>query len=265
MKLFSYDSKFMGFLNSLVDVIWLNILWTICSLPVITIGASTIAAYTVSLKMVDGTEGRITKQFFKAFVANLKHGIIHTVIMAVLLYSAYLSNQIFWNTENNPVFYIIAVVVIVFILLWHYIYVFPIEARYQNTILNNLSNARKLFMGYIFRSFAIIILLGIEFFLLFYYGFSNSNTFSMILVALGVLIGPVCMMLTVSGMVMPIFRQLDHDAAVASGEIPEDEREDFTNEYDTNTREGIYSDDHEDFILLVDGEDNENNTQEDTQ
>ena len=265
MKLFSYDSKFMGFLSSMVDVIWLNVLWTICSLPIITIGASTIAAYTVSLKMVEGTEGRITKQFFKAFVSNLRHGIIHTVIMAVLLYSAYLSNQIFWNADGNPILYIIAVVVIVFVLLWHYIYVFPIEARYSNTILNNLSNARKLFMGYIFRSFAIIILLGIEFFLLFYYGFANSNTFSMILVALGVLIGPVCMMLTVSGMVMPVFRRLDREAAIAAGQIPEDEREEYTNEYDTNVREGIYSDDHEDYILVVDNETEDQDDQEDTQ
>lgn len=264
MKLFSYDSKFMGFLSSMVDVIWLNILWTICGLPVITMGASTIAAYTVTLKMVEGTEGRITKQFFKAFVSNLKHGTIHTIIMAVLLYSAYLSNQIFWNTESNPVIYIIIVVLLVFVLLWHYIYVFPIEARYSNTIMNNLNNARKLFMGYIFRTVATIILLGIEFLLLFYYGFANSNTFSTILVVLGVLIGPVCMMMTVSGMVMPIFRQLDHDAAVARGEIPEEEREEFSNEYDTNVREGIYSDDHEDYILLVD-EDNENTNQEDMQ
>lgn len=264
MKLFSYDSKFMGFLSTLVDVIWLNILWTICSLPIITIGASTIAAYTMTLKMVEGTEGRITKQFFKAFVSNLKHGVVHTIIIAVLVYSAYISNQIFWNTENNPVIYIIAVVVIVFILLWHYIYVFPIEARYSNTILNNLSNARRLFMGYIFRTIAIIILLAIEFFLLFYYGFSNSNTFSTILIVLGVLIGPVCMMMTVSGMIMPVFRKLDHEAAVARGEVPEDEREEFTNEYDTNVREGIYSDDHEDFILVVD-EDKEKTNQEDTQ
>jgi uncharacterized membrane protein YesL len=40
-------------------MIKLNFLWLLFSLPVVTIGASTAAAFTITLKMVDEREGYI--------------------------------------------------------------------------------------------------------------------------------------------------------------------------------------------------------------
>lgn len=222
MKIFSYDSKFMGFLNTLVDVIVLNFLWTICCIPIVTIGASTIAAFSITLKMVEGTEGHIAKPFFKAFASNIKHGTVLTLLFGAVAYSAYLSYQLFWKAEGNPIFFLIACFILIFVLLWHSLYVFAIEARYANTLRNNLGNARKLFMGYIFRSIILILALAAEYFLLFFYCFMNRNSFSTILLILGILIGPVCMMMTISGFILPVFKQLDCEAAVASGEIDEE-------------------------------------------
>ena len=53
----------------------LNFLWLLFSLPIVTIGASTAAAFSVTLKMVDEREGYIAKQFWTAFQGNLKQGI----------------------------------------------------------------------------------------------------------------------------------------------------------------------------------------------
>lgn len=68
MALFNMNSGFFKFINRLLDVLFLNFLWIICSLPIVTIGAATCAAFSISLKMVDDEEGYIGK----AFLRNLK-------------------------------------------------------------------------------------------------------------------------------------------------------------------------------------------------
>ena len=69
--IFSFDNKFILFINKIIYASWLNILWLLCSLPILTIGASSTALYTVSIKVVRGEEGNITRQFFAAFRDNL--------------------------------------------------------------------------------------------------------------------------------------------------------------------------------------------------
>lgn len=43
--LFNYDNPIWRFIGKLADLMILNLLWIICSLPVFTIGASTTALY----------------------------------------------------------------------------------------------------------------------------------------------------------------------------------------------------------------------------
>ena len=66
-NLFNLDSGFSKFMNRVSDLFLLNILWVICSIPIITIGASTTALYSVNLNLLSENEGHITKAFFKAF------------------------------------------------------------------------------------------------------------------------------------------------------------------------------------------------------
>ena len=52
-NLFRYDSKFWEILEEITDIVILNFLFIICSIPIITIGASSCALYTVSLKKIN--------------------------------------------------------------------------------------------------------------------------------------------------------------------------------------------------------------------
>ena len=52
-KLFSLDSGLYKFMSRLFDMLKLNAMWILCSIPIVTIGASTTAAFTITLKMVD--------------------------------------------------------------------------------------------------------------------------------------------------------------------------------------------------------------------
>ena len=64
--MFKLDSPFMNFLNKLCDIMILNIMVLIFSIPIFTIGASVTAGYYISFKMVKNEESYICKGFLKA-------------------------------------------------------------------------------------------------------------------------------------------------------------------------------------------------------
>ena len=84
MNFFSYESRFSQVFLKLTWSCWLNMLWFICSLPVFTAGASTAALYTVTLKIADGKEETLTKEFFRAFRANFKQATRIWLLMLVI-------------------------------------------------------------------------------------------------------------------------------------------------------------------------------------
>ena len=80
--LFNYDNPVWRFIGKLGDLIILNVLWIVCSIPIFTIGASTTAVYYVTLKMVRDEEDSTIKSFFRSFKSNFKQA---TAIWLILL------------------------------------------------------------------------------------------------------------------------------------------------------------------------------------
>lgn len=81
---FNIDSKFYRFCSYVGDFIILMVLWAIFSLPVITIGASTTAAYYVATRQLSSREGYIWKDFLKSFKSNFIQSTLSTIIFALI-------------------------------------------------------------------------------------------------------------------------------------------------------------------------------------
>ena len=79
--IFNYDNPFWRFIGKLCDVMILNVLWVLCSIPVVTMGASTTAVYYVTLKLVRDEEGPTIRSFFKSFKENFRQATIIWLIM----------------------------------------------------------------------------------------------------------------------------------------------------------------------------------------
>lgn len=62
--MFGIDSKFYEVVSKIADLVILNLIFVLCSLPIITIGASTTALYGVTKKMAGNREGYIFRNFF---------------------------------------------------------------------------------------------------------------------------------------------------------------------------------------------------------
>ncbi len=136
-RLFDLNNPFWNFMGKLVDVAWLNILWFVCCIPIITIGPSTTALYYVMLKLVKDEEGKLTRSFFHSFKQNFKQGmIIGCIMIAVGIFFGY--DIYYYFQQKTTVGFVIAICLIgltsVYVCMSMYIY--PILARFDNTVKN---------------------------------------------------------------------------------------------------------------------------------
>lgn len=78
------DNIFIRILSRIFDLIVLNILWAVFCLPIVTIGASTTALYSVTLKMVVNEEGYLIRDFWRAFKRDFKQSTSIWLLLLVL-------------------------------------------------------------------------------------------------------------------------------------------------------------------------------------
>ena len=146
-----------------MDVLKLNFLWLAFSLPIITIGASTVAAMSVALKMTDDEEGYIGRSFVKAFKENWKQGTMLWLITVVAVYAIYLDFQIFEAAEGNPIVFLIVGVVSAALVIVALIYSYPLLARYENTLFHTIQNSIDISRKYFGRTLLLVIVVAVEF------------------------------------------------------------------------------------------------------
>lgn len=144
-KLFSLDNPVLRFLDKMADLIILNLLFVVCSIPVITLGASATAMCYVTLKMRDEEEGSVFRSFFKAFRQNFVQATLIWIILAALAGFLVVDHLLIRDLEGSG-YQVIRVLLPICAVLWGTVtlYVFFIQARFQNTIPNTLRNALTL-------------------------------------------------------------------------------------------------------------------------
>lgn len=185
MKFFSVDSPLYRFLSKLLDVIRLNFLWILFSIPLVTIGASTVAALSVALKMADDEEGYIGRSFLKAFRENWKQGTVLWLITLVALYAIYLDFQFFEALEGNPMIFLLVGILSIVVVVSALLYAYPLAARYENTLFRTIQNSIDITRRYVGRTLFLVFVLSLEFLL---FQFNQTMMFFAILLGPGFMI-----------------------------------------------------------------------------
>ena len=72
MKKLNIDNPFFEMMGRLGDVIAVNLLFIVCSLPIVTMGAALTAMYGVFWRMEKGTEGSVGRTYLRCFREKLK-------------------------------------------------------------------------------------------------------------------------------------------------------------------------------------------------
>ncbi|WP_418494903.1 YesL family protein [Enterocloster bolteae] len=141
-RLFSLDGKLFHILSRIADLILLNVLWLLSSLPIITIGASTTALYYVMLKIVKNEDSYIIRSFFHSFFQNIRQS---TIIWLLLLVTGSLVSFDYYICTQSQSSYAKLLQTLLFfiglVILATTFYVFPVLARFDNCTRHMLKNA----------------------------------------------------------------------------------------------------------------------------
>ena len=145
LKLFEPDGLFARGMCYVYYLVVINVLWLVCSLPVVTFGASSAALYACLFRLLEGDDTRPVRRFFAAFGENWKRATAAwLVVLAAVLLLVF--DWYFASVTDQPVWKIIAVgglqvvgMVCTFLL--------ALVARYDNSWHIHLKNALLLAVG----------------------------------------------------------------------------------------------------------------------
>lgn len=158
-QLFDPDSWIMTKLSALADLMIINLLYLLTSIPIITIGASTTALYSV-MKTADenAASSSMVKNYFHSFFSNFKKSTL--IFLLLLIPAALVAVDLFilfaGLLGDSILSYILCgIPAVVFLCIWSY--VFALYAKFENTIKNTLSNAFLLSVAYFPTTILVIV------------------------------------------------------------------------------------------------------------
>lgn len=142
MKFFVIDSPVMRFLGRIGDIIILNLIFVVTSLPIITIGTALSALYTVAMELVREEDPSVLREYIKAFRRNIKSATISWLVMAVTGLFLFLDFRLV-NVFNGTVYTVIRLLLAMILGTWIliFLYLFPYIARFENTVFHSIKNA----------------------------------------------------------------------------------------------------------------------------
>lgn len=161
MKLFNPDSRIMIFLSRVADLVILNILWLVCCVPVVTIGASTTAMYHVIRHWQKDSVSSIMRDFFQSFKEDFKQATPVYLILLIPTTAVVMNAMLIFNPENSaavPSYLLVIWFISALILLFISSFVYPVMAFFADSIFKTLRNAMVLALANLPRTILISIL-----------------------------------------------------------------------------------------------------------
>lgn len=138
------DSPVIALLTTVADFMILNIMFIVCCAPIVTIGPAVSALYTIAMREARHEGGYIFTPFLKAFKNNFRQtfllSIVYFLIGAVLVFGL----KFWWRRADfSMVDQVMLIVtgVFAFAYLLSLLYVFALNARFENTVLKTVKNA----------------------------------------------------------------------------------------------------------------------------
>ena len=161
-KLFNMDNKFFSFMGRAADLFMLNVVFVICCLPVVTIGASVTAGMYCMSKMHDPESMIITVEYFHAFMSNFKKSTIVWLVFVIAVFVG--AGDLFYAlrvAQGGNLFFFLFALVLLFVVISTFFWVFLLIGRYENSISEHMKNALLLAFGRLPRTLLLWIIWGL--------------------------------------------------------------------------------------------------------
>ena len=134
-------SSFARFMYAMADLLILNLMWLLCSLPILTVGPATCALFSVTLKIAKDEPVQTLREFFSAFRSNFKQAFVLGIIGLFGAAVVYADVVYAFSIEGKlKILFCIVAGIVAAVLLTYICYVFAIQAQFENSIKAHIKN-----------------------------------------------------------------------------------------------------------------------------
>ena len=165
-NLFNPQNSFWQTIDRLSDLLILSLLWLICSLPLVTVGAASTALYDTAAHCFRGQEPMPWRRFFHTFRRELPCAIIVTVVWGalLLLLGSALQMMAAAASAGTSMAWVVLLFCLVLMLLplgaacW----MFPLLSRFAFHPVGLMLTALQMTVGYLPRTIGLLLVTGIS-------------------------------------------------------------------------------------------------------
>lgn len=161
---FRFDSRLSRIVEKIINLIKLNILWVLFSLPLITGGAALCALHITAVKILKNEESYVFRDFWAVYKGKMK---VSLKLWIPLLLAAFvlLLDYMFWQNMDGNLAEVMKALVFVMLSMWMVLvfYVFPLAARMDTGAGTTYRNGILLMFKYLPQSMYLLFLTGIFF------------------------------------------------------------------------------------------------------
>ncbi|UOQ83511.1 YesL family protein [Gracilibacillus salinarum] len=141
------ESKVYKIIELVINIIILNGLWLLCSIPIITIGPATHAMYQVLLHYVENKETSVARPYFSYFKKSFKSSLFVGLVLSFLAFALIVNFMVIAGTEN--VLFLTGFSLLGLLLFAMMTFVFPIQITHHVKRMTLFRNALFYALGFL--------------------------------------------------------------------------------------------------------------------
>lgn len=163
--LFNIDGPFYKAGTLIFDLLLLNFIWIIFSLPIFTIGASTTALFYVCNKKVNLEDGYLFRDFWKSFKMNFKQSTIVWLIVLLISFILYIDFKGINLMGELKKYFFVLLLVVGFETAMTTIYIFPVLSKFYIKTSSLIRTSFFMANKHLFTTICCILLIFLDIFL----------------------------------------------------------------------------------------------------
>ncbi len=157
-KVFSLNGAYARVMNWLWNVLVLSVLWIVCCLPVVTIGASSTAAYYAAAKVIRHQTGKIHSEFFASFRLNLRQAVLLTIPVLAVFVTVFLECIYLYSDPSVPLAVLYLFYAMVLTILAFSTYLWACLSRFSQTSLQLVRMSAIMTFRFLITSILLLLL-----------------------------------------------------------------------------------------------------------
>lgn len=147
-------------MDILTNLIILNLLVIVCCIPVVTAGAAFTSLHKILFLIVQKEEGYIVRGFWEEFKKNFKQSTICWMVVLLIIFVLGGDYVAMYKADPGGFSLIFQAIIWIITILCAFglIYIFPVLARYDDSIKNIFRSAFAMGFYSIFRTIGMVLL-----------------------------------------------------------------------------------------------------------